>query len=149
MINATVSHANTSFFKSIILDQIIFHRVWHFARYFLPCLPLFLFHIQWTLYHDKFSTVFKTLQDLLFFHYVCHFAFFAFFHIECTDQDVFYRLTSSSMCHHSSMYSLYLIVAVSAMIEWRFWFPKKKKKKITGDKFTNVVIYPNGCWDLI
>ena len=44
----------------------------------------------------------------------------------------FYRLTSSSMCHHSSMYSLYLTVAVSAMIEWRFWFPKKRKKKLLG-----------------
>ena len=59
-----------------------------------------------------------------------------------------YRLTSSSMCHHSSMYSLYLTVAVSAMIELRFWFPKKIKIKLLG---TNSLMssFPNGYWDLI
>ena len=116
MINATVSHANTSFFKSNILDQIIFHRVRHFARYFLPCLPPFLFHIWWTLDHDKFSTVFNTIQYFiyLFFRPVCHFSFLPFSTLNVP------TATSSPMCR------LYLIVAIFAIIEWRFWFAQQK-----------------------
>ena len=153
MISATVSHANTSFFKSIILDQIIFHRVRHFARYFLPCLPLFfsIFDELWTMINFPPCLNFKTLPRLFIFPLLfVTLLFLPFSTLNVPTKMFFYRLTSSSMCHHSSMYSLYLTVAFSAMIEWRFWFPKKKKKnKITGDKFTNVVLYPNGCRYLI
>ena len=106
----------------------IFDELWTMIN-FPPCLKL-----SKTFY---FSTMFVTLL------------FLPFSTLNVPTKMFSYRLTSSSMCHHSSMYSLYLTVAVSAMIEWRFWFPKKRKKYITGDKFTNVVIYPNGCWDLI
>lgn len=58
-----------------------FHRVRHFTRYFLLCLPHCLFHIGWTLDHDTFHPVSHSPVSKIFFIFFALFVtlLFAFF----------------------------------------------------------------------
>ena len=128
----------TSFSTELDTSWDIFYLVCHFL--------FSIFDELWTMIN--FPLCLKLSKTFYFSTMFVTLLFLPFSTLNVPTKMFSYRLTSSSMCHHSSMYSLYLTVAVSAMIELRFWFPKKIKIKLLG---TNSLMssFPNGYWDLI
>ena len=112
-----------------------FSTMWDTSRdIFCPVCYFFfsIFDELWSLLdHDKFSTMFNTLQDFFFFFFFLNFSALFVTLLFCLFPHWMYRPRFFFTGLHLAqcVTSLYLSVAVSAMIEWRFWFPKKRKKK--------------------